>query len=153
MSTEPMHGSLAIFSETDHPPCCSGAPCPSVELQRYSRGGYSPGNTASTRSTLLSISYDQRAYQSNSNSILTMPQYTENHSSASNSNSDPPTPSVKQASANHHTIGAEAIDKKQPWRKIVDPKEQSQPTFFTGKPSTNSDQKIRLIAELDSKSR
>lgn len=53
------------------------------------------------------------------------------------------------------TIGTEPIDKLQPWRNIVQPEDYSQPDFFGDKPASKeeSTKKIRLLAELDSKSR
>lgn len=53
------------------------------------------------------------------------------------------------------TIGAELIDKHQPWRNIVQPDKYTQPTFFSDPPAQKEEatKKIRLLAELDSKSR
>jgi len=53
------------------------------------------------------------------------------------------------------TIGTESIDKMQPWRDIVQPESFAQPEFFGEKPTSKAEstKKIRLLAELDSKSR
>ncbi|GAW19496.1 hypothetical protein ANO14919_089830 [Xylariales sp. No.14919] len=49
-------------------------------------------------------------------------------------------------------IGTEPIGKKQPWRDIV--QKFAQPdTFFKQTPEPSSDGKIRLLQELDAKSR
>lgn len=54
---------------------------------------------------------------------------------------------------NTQTVGAEPIDKNQPWRNIVKQDKFAQPDFFSDKPNADSNSKIRLLQELDSKSR
>lgn len=51
------------------------------------------------------------------------------------------------------TIGTEPIGKKQPWRDILQPNEFVQPEYFKATPIAASTGKVRLLAELDSKSR
>jgi hypothetical protein len=54
------------------------------------------------------------------------------------------------------TVGAGLISKKQPWGDLVQQQTFAQPGFFTSTPSADSAEgtdKIRLLAELDSKSR
>lgn len=53
------------------------------------------------------------------------------------------------------TIGTGLISKKQPWRDLVQQQMFAQPDFFKTTPSaeTESTDKIRLLPELDSKSR
>jgi hypothetical protein len=51
------------------------------------------------------------------------------------------------------TVGTEPIDKKQPWRDIVNPDKFAQPDFFVAKPKPDTPSKIRLLLELDNKSR
>jgi hypothetical protein len=51
------------------------------------------------------------------------------------------------------TIGTDPISKKQPWRDLVQQQTFAQPGFFTSTPSAEDTDKIRLLPELDSKSR
>ncbi|KAI1756795.1 hypothetical protein F4782DRAFT_484195 [Xylaria castorea] len=51
------------------------------------------------------------------------------------------------------TIGTEPINKKQPWRGILQQKFAQPVTFFKQRPEADSGSKIRLIQELDAKSR
>jgi len=56
-------------------------------------------------------------------------------------------------SAPTETVGAQPIDKKQPWRDIIQQDKFAQPDFFKEKPAPSSDNKIRLLNEIDTKSR
>lgn len=51
------------------------------------------------------------------------------------------------------TVGTEPIEKKQPWRDIVNPDKFAQPDFFVAKPKPDTASKIRLLLELDNKGR
>jgi hypothetical protein len=51
------------------------------------------------------------------------------------------------------TIGTDLISKKQPWRDLVQQQMFTQPGSFTSTPAAEDTDKIRLLAELDSKSR
>ncbi|KAF9769847.1 hypothetical protein IL306_012660 [Fusarium sp. DS 682] len=51
------------------------------------------------------------------------------------------------------TVGTEPIEKKQPWRDIVQQEKFAQPSFFKGSQATAGNSKIRLLQEFDNKSR
>lgn len=51
------------------------------------------------------------------------------------------------------TVGTEPIEKSQPWREIIKPEFFSQSDFSERTPTDNSKTSIRLMPELDSKSR
>jgi len=57
------------------------------------------------------------------------------------------------AATDTETVGAEAIEKRQPWRSIVEQEEFAQPKFFKERLAISGGNKIRLLEELDSKSR
>jgi len=67
-----------------------------------------------------------------------------------------PGPNQTTGSYMYYTMGTNPIGKKQPWRGTVQLQEFVQPDYFQPTPSAaaaGKHGKIRLLAELDSKSR